>query len=192
MTSCTIPKCLASPSGAPARELGRDECVLVIDDDQTARDLIVDYLRQAGFSVITAGGGREGLRLAKQCHPIAITLDVMMPDLDGWTVLSALRGDPELSDIPVVMATIVEERRQGMALGAAGYLTKPINRQKFLEIMQQFRTRTGRTHVLLVEDDALQRERLDTKPVDFDRLMKKIERLLGNGSRTPQTGHSPV
>ena len=77
-------------------------CVLVIDNDPTARELISDYLRQAGFSVITATGGRDGLKLAKEHHPIAITLDVTMPDLDGWTVLAALRGDPQLSDIPVV------------------------------------------------------------------------------------------
>jgi signal transduction histidine kinase/CheY-like chemotaxis protein len=147
-------------TGAPAPEVHRGECVLVIDDDQTARDLIVDYLRQAGFSVITAAGGREGLRLAKQYHPIAITLDVMMPDLDGWTVLSAIRSDPELADIPVVMATVVDERRQGMALGAVGYLTKPIDRQKVIGLMQQFRARIGRTHVLLVEDDPAQRELL--------------------------------
>jgi CheY-like chemotaxis protein len=132
-------------TGAPTPELCRGEYVLVIDDDQTARDLVADYLRQAEFSVITAASGREGLRLAKQFHPLAITLDVMMPDLDGWTVLSALRGDPELSDVPVVMATVVDERRQGMALGAAGYLTKPIDRQEVVELMQRFKARMDRT-----------------------------------------------
>ena len=86
--------------------------MLVIDDNSTARDLISEYLSQAGFAVITAAGGREGLELAKQHHPTAITLDVMMPELDGWTVLAALRGDPEVADIPVVMATIVDERKQ--------------------------------------------------------------------------------
>jgi signal transduction histidine kinase/CheY-like chemotaxis protein len=128
-------------TAAPAPRLRRGEYVLVIDDDQTARDLIADYLREAEFSVITADSGREGLRLAKQLHPLAITLDVMMPDLDGWTVLCALRGDPELSDVPVVMATVVDERRQGMALGAAGYLTKPIDRQEVIELMQRFKAR---------------------------------------------------
>jgi len=144
----------------PVPEFRRDECVLVIDDDQTARDLIGDCLRQARFSVITAAGGREGLRQAKQYHPIAITLDVMMPDLDGWTVLAALRGDPELADIPVVMVTIVDERRQGMTLGAVGYLTKPIDRQELVELMRRFKTPSGLTRVLVVEDDPVQRERL--------------------------------
>jgi adenylate cyclase len=134
-------------------------CVLVIDDDVTARDLIADYLRQAGFAVITAAGGREGLKRAKDHHPIAITLDVMMPDIDGWTVLAALRGDPQLADIPVVMATIVDERRQGMTLGAVGYLTKPIDRDKLIEIMRRYGAPSGPTLVLVVVDDATQRDR---------------------------------
>jgi signal transduction histidine kinase/DNA-binding response OmpR family regulator/HAMP domain-containing protein len=142
----------------PAPEFRRGECVLVIDDDQTARDLIREHLHQAGFSVIAAGGGREGLRQAKQYHPLAITLDVMMPDLDGWTVLAALRGDPDLADIPVIMATIVDERRQGMTFGAVGYLTKPIDREKLVELMRRFKTPSGLTRVLVVEDDPVQRE----------------------------------
>src|SRR5262249_22991146 len=93
----------------PAGELAMRNFILVMDDDATARDLIADCLRQAGFTVITAAGGREVLKRAKEYHPIAITLDVMMPDIDGWTVLAALRGDPELADIPTVMATIVDE-----------------------------------------------------------------------------------
>jgi adenylate cyclase len=134
--------------------------VLVIDNDPTARELISDYLRQAGFSVITATGGREGLKLAKEHHPIAITLDVTMPDLDGWTVLAALRGDPQLTDIPVVIATILDERRQGMALGAVGYLTKPIDRDKLVNLIRRHRTRAGPARVLIVEDDADQRQRV--------------------------------
>ena len=150
----------AHPAGeASPVESGRD-CVLVIDDDPTARDLISDHLRQAGFSVITAAGGREGLKLAKERHPIAITLDVVMPDIDGWTVLSALRGDPALADIPVVMATIVDERRQGATLGASGYLTKPVDRDKLVDLMRRYRAREGLTRVLVVEDDITQREHL--------------------------------
>jgi signal transduction histidine kinase/CheY-like chemotaxis protein len=158
----------ASPAAdAPTNQLGEAssiepgrDCVLVIDDDPTARDLITDYLRQAGFAVITAAGGLEGLKRAKEYHPIAITLDVMMPDLDGWTVLAALRGDPELADIPVVMATIVDEQRHGMTLGAVGYLTKPIERDRLVHLMRRFRAPAGPTRVLVVEDDALQRERI--------------------------------
>jgi len=136
------------------------DCVLVIDDDPTARELIANYLREAGLAVVTAAGGREGLKRAEELHPIAITLDVLMPDIDGWTVLAALRGNPELSNIPVVMATITDPDRKGIALGAAGYLTKPIDRDRLIALLRPFQTRARRTRVLLVEDDAMQRERI--------------------------------
>ena len=140
-------------------EPGHD-CVLVIDDDPTARELISEYLRQAGFAVVTAAGGREGLKRAKEYHPLAISLDVMMPDIDGWTVLAALRGDPALADIPVVMATILDEQRRGMTLGAVGYLTKPIDRDTLVNLMRRFQVTARPTGVLVVEDDAMQRERI--------------------------------
>src|SRR5947208_5879725 len=156
------------PSGAEAAAKaatngGREptsDCVLVIDDDATARDLIADHLKAEGFSVKTAAGGLEGLKLAKELRPIAITLDVMMPDLDGWSVLAALRQDPELADIPVIMVTIVDEHRRGIALGAAGYLTKPIDRERLHRLVARYRAAAPPTRVLLVEDDALQRERM--------------------------------
>jgi CheY-like chemotaxis protein len=102
----------------------------------------------------------EGLRLAKELRPTAITLDVMMPDLDGWSVLAALRQDPELADIPVIMITIVDEHRRGIALGAAGYLTKPIDHERLHRLVSRFRAPVPPTRVLLVEDDAVQRERM--------------------------------
>jgi two-component system, NtrC family, sensor kinase len=136
------------------------DCVLVIDDDATARELIADHLKAEGFSVVTAAGGVEGLKLAKELRPTAITLDVMMPDLDGWSVLAALRQDPELAEIPVIMITIVDEHRRGVALGAAGYLTKPIDRERLHRLVTRFRAPTPPTSVLLVEDDAIQRERM--------------------------------
>src|SRR5580704_9630227 len=105
----------SAPTEQPASTLDEPlpsgDCVLVIDDDLTARELIANHLRGAGFSVVTAAGGREGLKRAEELHPIAITLDVLMPDIDGWTVLAALRGNPELADIPVVMATITDDQQ---------------------------------------------------------------------------------
>ena len=138
----------------------RADCVLVIDDDATARELISDHLKAQGLSVVTAAGGVEGLKLAKELQPTAITLDVMMPDLDGWSVLAALRQNPELADIPVIMVSIVDEHRRGIALGAAGYLTKPIDRERLHRLIQRFQAPTPPTRVLMVEDDALQRERM--------------------------------
>jgi adenylate cyclase len=100
------------------------------------------------------------LKLAKELRPIAITLDVMMPDLDGWSVLAALRQDPELAEIPVIMITILDEHRRGVALGAAGYLTKPIDRERLSRMVSRFRVPARPARVLLVEDDGTQRERL--------------------------------
>jgi CheY-like chemotaxis protein len=135
-------------------------CVLVVDDDATARELIADQLKAEGFSVATAASGLEGLKLAKDLRPIAITLDVMMPDLDGWSVLAALRQDPELAEIPVIMITILDEHRRGVALGAAGYLTKPIDRERLHRMISRFRAPARPTRVLLAEDDPTQRERV--------------------------------
>jgi signal transduction histidine kinase/CheY-like chemotaxis protein len=142
-----------------SRAQGSD-CVLVVDDDATARELIAEHLKAEGLPVVTAASGLEGLKLAKHLRPIAITLDVMMPDLDGWSVLAALRQDTELADIPVIMVTILDEQRRAASLGAAGYLTKPIDRDRLRRIMGRFRTPARATRVLLVEDDADQRERL--------------------------------
>jgi adenylate cyclase len=135
-------------------------CILVIDDDATARELLTDQLKAEGFSVATASGGLEGLKLAKELRPSVITLDVIMPDLDGWSVLAALRQDSELAEIPVIMVTILDEQRRAVALGAAGYLTKPIDRERLHKMVERFRVPAQPTRVLLVEDDTFQRERI--------------------------------
>ena len=150
---------VASKPVENGRASGTD-CILVIDDDATARELIADQLKAEGFSVVTASGGVEGLKRAKELRPTAITLDVMMPDIDGWAVLAALRQDNELAEIPVIMVTIVDERRRGVALGAAGYLTKPIDRDRLHRLVGRFRSPARPTRVLLVEDDQIQRERI--------------------------------
>jgi CheY-like chemotaxis protein len=91
--------------------------ILVVDDDPTVREVIGRFLERAGYSVATANGGKEGLRLAQELRPAAMTLDVMMPDIDGWTVLAAMKGDPTLADIPIVLMTILDERSRGTRSG---------------------------------------------------------------------------
>jgi adenylate cyclase len=150
-------------SSTPLVERGRRlaaDCVLVVDDDATARELVADHLKSEGFSVVTASGGLEGLKLAKQVKPTVITLDVMMPDLDGWSVLAALREDSELADVPVIMVSTLDEQRRGAALGAAGYLTKPIDRERLRGLLDRFWAPAQPTRVLVVEDDPYQRERM--------------------------------
>jgi len=151
------PALAAAAGPAPAGEASRP-LVLVIDDDQTSRELMTAYLGEQGFAVATASSGIEGLAHARALRPAAITLDIMLPDIDGWTVIAALKGDPALAGIPVVIATIVDEAHRGIALGAAGYLTKPIDRDRLLDILGAHRAAERPTTVLVVEDDAGQRQ----------------------------------
>ena len=131
--------------------------ILVIDDDAAVRDLMQRFLAKEGFRIVTATGGEQGLRLAQEMKPDAITLDVMMPGMDGWAVLSALKADPGTADIPVVMLTIVDDKNLGYALGADDYLTKPIDREKLLAAMRKYRHDLP---VLVVDDDEVLRELL--------------------------------
>lgn len=134
------------------------DLVLVIDDDLVVRDLMQRFLSKEGFRVQLAASGETGLRLAKELRPAAITLDVMMPGMDGWAVLTALKADPDLADIPVVMLTMVDEKNLGYALGAADYLTKPIERDRLVAVLNKYRCNQPHCSVLLVEDDPTTRE----------------------------------
>ena len=146
------------PATSPAASQGGRGTVLVIDDDPTARDLLTTYLADEGFTVETAANGVNGLKRARELTPVAIILDILMPDIDGWTVLAALKGDPELAAIPVIIVTIVDEQGRGFALGAAGYLTKPIDRDRLVAILSRVCATDGPGTVLVVEDDDEQRQ----------------------------------
>ncbi len=127
--------------------------VLAIDDDADARELIRRYLEREGFRVELAADGAQGLELARRLRPDLITLDVMMPGMDGWAVLSSLKADPELALIPVVMMTMLDNRELGVALGAMDCLTKPVDWPK-LELLLNRLTGPARSgQVLVVEDD---------------------------------------
>ena len=140
----------------PVFEEAEEPLILVVDDDATVRELVERHLERAGFAVVTARGGQEGLRLVRELRPAAVTLDIMMPDLDGWTVLAAIKGDPALAAIPVVLMSIVDEKNRGYALGAADYLVKPVDRTKLVETLTGIcGPAAGR--VLLVDDDEMVR-----------------------------------
>jgi signal transduction histidine kinase/DNA-binding response OmpR family regulator len=143
----------------PARPIAGEAdgpLILIVDDDATVRDLVERHLERSGFAVATASGGREGLRLVRELRPAAVTLDIVMSDLDGWTVLAAIKGDPALSGTPVVLMSIVDQKNRGYALGAADYLVKPVDRVKLVETLTGICGPTaGRT--LLVDDDEVVR-----------------------------------
>ena len=131
-----------------------EQVILVVDDDATVRDLLTRMLESEGFEVVTAASGSEGLLLAEKLNPSAITLDVMMPSMDGWTMLSKLKEDPELSDIPVVMVSMLAEENRGYALGADDYLVKPVDKQELVDVLQRFQSvDVADGDILVVEDD---------------------------------------
>jgi signal transduction histidine kinase/DNA-binding response OmpR family regulator len=139
-----------------SEERAKEQLILVVDDDATVRELVQRHLERSGFAVVTARGGQEGLRLIRELRPAAVTLDIMMPDLDGWTVLAAIKGDPALASTPVVLMSIVDQKNRGYALGAADYLVKPVDRSKLIETLTNIcGSISGKA--LLVDDDEVVR-----------------------------------
>ncbi|MGI3903356.1 MAG: ATP-binding response regulator [Janthinobacterium lividum] len=134
------------------------DLVLVVDDDADQRALMAKFLHREGFKVRTAPDGRTGLTLARQLRPHAILLDVMMPGIDGWSVLSALKADADLTDIPVIMVTFVEQRALATSLGASDYVMKPVKWDRFKHVMDRYRP--PENAVLIIDDDADTRARI--------------------------------
>ena len=128
--------------------------VLVVDDNPTARDLLDRTLRKEGYRTAFASSGVEALEMARKLLPAAITLDVMMPGMDGWAVLGQLKADPLTCDIPVIMVTVHEDRNLAYSLGASDYLTKPIDRDRLAAVLRKHHCGSVPCPVLVVEDDA--------------------------------------
>ncbi len=137
-----------------ARPRGEGYSVLVIDDDPTVGDLMARVLAREGFRVEYAAGGELGLARARASKPDAITLDVMMPGMDGWSVLHALKADPELAAIPVILVSFLDDKNLGYALGASEYLSKPIDRARLASILKTYRREGAPALALVVDDDS--------------------------------------
>jgi signal transduction histidine kinase/CheY-like chemotaxis protein len=150
---------VVAPAAGPARSAATGT-VLIIDDDEAIHDLLERELAAKGYHVLHAAGGREGLKIAKQTRPDVITLDIIMPDLDGWSVLKTLKDDLELRDIPVVLVTIMGDRDMGYALGAADYITKPLDREMLLAAVNRHAPNAAGAQVLVVDDDWKTRDML--------------------------------
>ncbi len=144
--------------GLPISEASDGPLVLVIDDDAQTRELLTRDLSTNGYQVAVATGGTAGLELARSLKPELILLDIIMPDLDGWSVLNALQADPETVDIAVIMCTILDDQQRGFALGAADYLTKPIDRRRLQQLLRKHRCDDPPCLALVVEDDEPTRE----------------------------------
>jgi signal transduction histidine kinase/CheY-like chemotaxis protein len=145
---------IAEPQGLPNAHVSRGAgSVLVIDDDPVTQELMKSFLTKEGYQVTVVSCGEDGLGLARRLRPDVITLDVAMPNMDGWSVLSKLKGDPILADIPVVILTMVDDKSTGYALGAAEYLIKPIDRERLVAIIRKYSRLRGCSNVLIAEDD---------------------------------------
>ena len=157
------PEMVAAPaadSTSKSERGNRKPIVLVIDDDTAVRDLMHRALSKDGYRVEVAADGRTGLEMAQRLQPSVITLDVMMPSMDGWAVLTALKADPATAGIPVVMLTMVDDKNMGFALGAADYFTKPIDWERLAGVLHKHHQPAVNETVLVVEDDERMREML--------------------------------
>ena len=144
-------------SSEPSKDTSSRKLVLVIDDEASARELLKKRLEAEGCSVILAKSGVEGLALAAEHLPALITLDVMMPGMDGWTVLRRLKADNTLKDIPVVMISMVGDKAMSYSLGAVESLQKPVDRSKLSDLVKKYAS-GGKKTALVVEDDPAARE----------------------------------
>ncbi|NJP04715.1 MAG: response regulator [Chloroflexaceae bacterium] len=166
-----IPVSTPTPSSTllPAETTAHRPTLLIIDDDVLTCELVSRVAVSQGINVQTALDGQEGLRRARELHPDAIMLDVMMPRMNGWAVLALLKADAELATIPVIMSTVLDDKRKGKALGADAYLTKPLDRKHLAEILRKYSglNKNGAATILLVEDD------LATRDV-FQRMFEQV------------------
>jgi CheY-like chemotaxis protein len=110
--------------------------VVIIDDDRASQELLTAYLVGTGVQVVRARDGIEGLEEIRRRRPVAVVLDILLPGIDGWAVLDALRSDETTRDVPVIIASILDEKPRGLALGAASYLTKPVSRDDLIEALR--------------------------------------------------------
>jgi signal transduction histidine kinase/CheY-like chemotaxis protein len=132
--------------------------ILIIDDDENVRDLLSRHIKQLGYQVVTAQSGLEGLQLAHQIKPQLITLDVMMPQMDGWAVLAELKDDSRVKHIPVIMLSMIENHELGYSLGAAEYLLKPVDQHQIAQVLNKYSLSSRHRKVLVIEDDMMIRD----------------------------------
>src|SRR5207248_2682767 len=122
-----------APSAAAGLPPRTQDLVLVVDDDAAIRGVIVRHLEKSGFRTVQAGAADGALSLARELHPAAITLDVLMPDVDGWAILNELKANPSTADIPIVMDSILDGREVALEMGAKAFLAKPFRPRELVD-----------------------------------------------------------
>ena len=152
---------------------GHENIILVIDDDPMVHTQMRRAFEKEGYRIVTATDGEKGLALARKLHPTLITLDILMPGMDGWTVLTELKADSEMANIPVFVISMVDNENKGYSLGASEYLTKPIDRTRIHILMKKYKWDNG--SVLVVEDDASTRKRLCKMLEDYGMNVAEAE-----------------
>jgi CheY-like chemotaxis protein len=146
----------AIPAPAWAEPANERALVMLVDDDPASRQLLASVVRREGYRVIEAADGEAALSLAREHRPDIITLDVLMPRLDGWAVLATLKSDAELRDIPVIIVTVLADRGIALSLGAAEFVTKPVDRARLAAVIRE--NVQGSGTVLVIDDDPESRE----------------------------------
>ncbi|RJQ51926.1 MAG: response regulator [Desulfobacteraceae bacterium] len=166
------PEKLPIASGPALRTGGT---VLVIDDDPTIHDLMKRFLNKEGLTIVSATDGKQGLQVARTVRPDIITLDALMPRMDGWAVLASLKADSDLADIPVIMLTILDEKQMGYAMGVTDYMTKPIDWQRLAFMLRKYSCPHPPCQILVVEDNAEMREMLKRRLEKEGWIVKTVE-----------------
>ncbi len=149
-------------AASAAETVKNGPCILLIDDEPFNEQLLRRYFEKEGWELAFADNGQQGIELAKRLRPKAICLDILMPGMDGWSVLSQLKNDPDVADIPVVIMSLTRDKQLGFTLGASEFLTKPVERQRLVQVMEKYVGRREDRTVLVIEDDATTSE-LTTK-----------------------------
>ena len=165
------------PAEVMSASVPKNTAVLVVDDDSGVRDLLLRYLSKEGYVVECVASGDEGIKRAKEILPMVIILDVMMPRKDGWAVLQEIKNDPAIKSTPVVMYTMLDEKKFGLAIGASDYLIKPVSKEKILQVLGKYKHKASREYILIVDDDP-----------DFCNMASRAIEKAGWSVRTAENG----
>ncbi len=180
----------------PKRATGRFDAMgtsrgtmLVIDDDPVVRDIIVRFMTREGFNVVAADNGGDGVALAREIQPDIITLDVLMPVVDGWSVLNELRQYEETASVPIIIMSMADNRNMGFALGADAFLEKPLSRGKLLQLVQSYHQAPNTSLTVLVVEDTddmreMMRRTLERESIN---VLEAENGLVGLEALTRQT-----